>query len=338
LLSEAHARVHEITEAERLARVALDDANALLDDVLIASTRVRLGTTLFESSPAFALEQFLLAGAVYHASADRYGMVRCLVNAGIAYLGMGNGVDAEKSYREAIRIAEDSKITDLGGLACLNFGVLSLRRGNHDEAAEQFRQAEKQFTRVHNEPRRLAAIYNQANLERDRGDSGVALGLYDAAAVLADELGLRHVRIGAVAGAGLAALSLGRRDHARRLHEALLVALVEMGDRYFQGSEIVHAFLVHYAFYSHEGTGPVAKRATRAMHELSSHDPYAQLWLVTECAQFMLSPQWEGGRAEVTKALVRARELDAHALVKRLAEVVGLGRDDVLLGQATAAF
>jgi diguanylate cyclase (GGDEF)-like protein/putative nucleotidyltransferase with HDIG domain len=337
LLSEAHARVHEIGEAEQLARLALDDANALVDDVLIAATRVRFGTTLFESSPSFALEQFLLAGVVYRANGDRYGMVRCLVNAGIAYLRVGNGAEAEKSYREAIRIAEESKITDLGGLASLNLGVLSLRRGNHDEAAEQFRQAEKQFTRVHNEPRRLAAIYNQANLERDRGDSGVALGLYDAAAALADELGLRHVRAGAVAGAGLAALSLGRRDHARRLHETLLAALAELGDRYFQGGEIVHAFLVHYAFYAHEGTGPAAQRAMRAMHELASHDPYGHIWLVTECSQFMLAPQWEGGRAEVTKALVRARELDAYALVRRLTEIVGFGREDALLGQTTVA-
>jgi diguanylate cyclase (GGDEF)-like protein/putative nucleotidyltransferase with HDIG domain len=337
LMSEAHARVHEIGEAEQLARVALEQATTLRDDPLIAATRVRFGTTLFESSPPVALEQFLLAGALYRATGDRYGMVRCFVNAGIAYFRMGNGHEAEKSYREAIRIAEESKITDLGALASLNFGVLSLRRGNHDEAAQQFKQAEKQFSRVRNEPRRLAAIYNQANLERDRGDSGVALGLYDTAATLADELGLRHVRAGAVAGAGLAALSLGRRDHARRLHEGLLAALSELGDRYFQGSEIVNAFLVHYAFYTQDGICETAERATRAMHDLASHDPYAHVWLVTECAQFMLSTQWDGGRAEITKALGRARELDAAALVRRLTDAVGFGTDATRLGQATVA-
>jgi hypothetical protein len=178
----------------------------------------------------------------------------------------------------------------------------------------------------------LAAIYNQANLERDRGDSGVALGLYDTAAALADELGLKHVRAGAVAGAGLAALSLGRRDHARRLHESLVAALSELGDRHFQGSEIVNAFLVHYAYYTQDGVWAAAERATRAMQDLASHDPYAHIWLVTECARFMLAPEWEGGRMEVTKALLRARELGALGLVRRLTDVAGFSQDDTLLG------
>jgi hypothetical protein len=112
-----------------------------------------------------------------------------------------------------------------------------------------------------------------------------------------------------------------------------------MGDRYFQGSEIVHAFLVHYAFYTRQDTTQVSARATTAMHDLSSHDAYAHLWLVTQCAQFMLGNEWEGGggRAEVMKALVRAREIDAHALVRRLTEVVGFVGSDARLGESAAA-
>ena len=113
--------------------------------------------------------------------------------------------------------------------------------------------------------------------------------------------------------------------------------LSELGDRYFQGSEIVNAFLVHYAFYTQDGICETAERATRAMHDLASHDPYAHVWLVTECAQFMLSTQWDGGRAEITKALGRARELDAAALVRRLTDAVGFGTDEPRLGQATVA-
>jgi hypothetical protein len=46
----------------------------------------------------------------------------------------------------------------------------------------------------------------------------------------------------------------------------------------------------------------------------------------------MLAPEWEGGRMEVTKALLRARELGALGLVRRLTDVAGFSQDDTLLG------
>ena len=322
LLSEAHARLNELYEAGQLAREALEHAIQIGSGPHIADTRIRLGITLFDSSPAQALEHFEQAANQFKANGDRYGTVRCHVNAGIVHARLGQATEAAGFYEEAIRIAEESHITDLGALASLNLGVLVMRRGDHGEAGDHFGRAAVGFRRVHNEPRRHAALYNQANLARDCGDTGEALGLYAAAARLAEELGLQDVLAGAVAGGGLSAISLGMSDVAERAHDRLIALSANSGEGFFQGSEIVEAFLLRHAF---EGSGNLAaavQRAERAIEAFGAQDHYAKLWLISECAQLMLDAGWTNGREIVATACGQARELGAAALEARLRAVI----------------
>jgi tetratricopeptide (TPR) repeat protein len=239
------------------------------------------------------------------------------VNAGNANARLGRGSSAEGAYRRAAEMAEQAHVTDLGGLAALNLGVLCLRRGDHAEAREHFSRAYRLFTRVKNEPRRLAALYNQANLARELGDAGEALGLYESASQLADELGLPDLRVGALAGAGLSALSLGMEENANAHRRVLDEMLSDLSDSRFQGIEIVHGFLVQHDIARRDMDGAL-RRFRTVMADLASYDAYAFVWFVAECASALaVTGSSEIGDA-IDRALQASREIQATLLARRL--------------------
>ena len=178
---------------------------------------------------------------------------------------------------------------------------------------------------MRNGPRRLAALYNQANLAREKGDAAEALGLYEAAARLADELKLRHVRAAATAGTGLTALSLGIREQADGSRTRLHALLADLGERRFPGTEIVEAFLLSASLARGEPAAPAVQRALRAVQDLAARDDYAYAWLVTECAPLLVEHGWEAGKELAARALVTATSLQAAPLVRRLTAIVESG-------------
>jgi hypothetical protein len=200
--------------------------------------------------------------------------------------------------------------------------VLYTRQGEYDAADLQFARAHHLFTRVRNGPRRLAALYNQANLAREKGDAGESLGLYEAAARLADELKLRHVRAAAIAGVGLTALSLGIQEQSDGSRARLHALLADLGDRRFPGTEIVESFLLNAALSRGEPAAPAVQRVLRAIQELSTRDDYAYVWLVAECAPLLLEHGWEAGRELAARALLTAKSLQATPLIRRLTSLV----------------
>ncbi|MFN8582622.1 MAG: diguanylate cyclase [Gemmatimonadaceae bacterium] len=277
IVSDAHSRLSDWREAHRLAREAHVLAETLEDLDLRAETQMRLGTTLWEQVPNEALSHFVTAQQLYEAIGNKFGQLRCMVNAGIAQARLGDTADAELSYREAADLAEASHIAEVAGLAALNLGVLRLKHGEYDAAAEQFQRALRQFTKVKSEPRRLAALYNLANLVHEQGDPAAALARYRDVAKLATELGMPDVRTGALAGVGLSALAMSDLAEADSVHEQLMGQGESNVTAWFQGRELVEAFRIRYLIAKGNAAKAIAtfNRALRAAGE----DQYGALWL-----------------------------------------------------------
>ena len=102
------------------------------------------------------------------------------------------------------------------GLAALNLGVLSQRCGDYDRARELFAEALGLFAAVKHSEYQLAALFNMAHVERELGLWESAAELYEATIPLAQRIGQADIEIGAIAGAGLCALELGRIDGRAR--------------------------------------------------------------------------------------------------------------------------
>lgn len=324
IVSDAHSRLNDWREAHRLARDAHMLAETLDDLELRAETQMRLGTTLWEQVPNEALSHFVTAQRLYETIGNKFGQLRCMVNAGIAYARLGDTSDAELSYREAADLAEASHIAEVAGLAALNLGVLRLKHGEYDAAAEQFQRALRQFTKVKSEPRRLAAMYNLANLVHEQGDPAAALERYRDVVKLASELGMPDVRIGALAGAGLSSLAMGDNAESTSVYEQLLAERDTHGAGWFQGRELVEAFFVRFLLSRGDAAGAIASlnRALRA----ASDDQYGSLWLSADAV-----PALAHAGCAIPYDLVaesrRAAELAGfRPLAKRLVAVAGSSR------------
>jgi len=317
-IADAFTRLSRRTDAEREARAATAEAERLGDDGLIADARLRLGAALLETAPHESLTEFESARRRFAARNDRYGVIRCLVNSGIAHARRGMGGAAQLSYEEAQRAAEDANIPDLGGLAALNLGVLFQKTGNFDRAHAAYAHAERMFAKVHNEARRLAAMYNSANLSLEQGDAVAAHEMYDRVHAIAIELGILDIEVGALAGSGLAALALGYIDQALLARRRATERSAALGEMWFQGRELLEALEVRYlvATDRHE---KAARAFDRARALAATIDEGAALWLVAECGPALARLGGSSYDALIVEAHQRATEFGLRPLAARLA-------------------
>jgi tetratricopeptide (TPR) repeat protein len=215
---------------------------------------------------------------------DRHGQLRCYTNIGILQSRAGDVEAAERSYSTALDLGRRAHAPDLAGAASLNLGVLYMQSGTFDRARERFSEALRLFAASNNEPHRLIALFNMANLARERGDAVEALALYDASAALARTLGQVDIEIGARAGAGLASLSSGDHTAAAAALEDGLRHIGEREDWWFQGRELIEALRVRLAL-----AGDSSPTTGAGFHDAllfaERHDQYSAAWLLGECAE-----------------------------------------------------
>jgi len=317
-IADAHTRLSRRADAEREARAATAEAERLGDDGLIADARLRLGAALLETAPHESLAEFESARHRFAARNDRYGVIRCLVNSGIAHARRGMGGAAQISYEEAQRAAEEANIPDLGGLAALNLGVLFQKTGNFDRAHAAYAHAERMFAKVHNEARRLAAMYNSAYLSLAQGDAVAAHEMYERVHAIAIELGILDIEVGSLAGSGLAALALGYIDQALLARRRATERSTALGETWFQGRELLEALDVRYLMATdrHE---KAAQSFDRARALAASIDEGAALWLVAECGPALARLGGARYDALIVEAHQRATEFGLRPLAARLA-------------------
>ena len=317
-IADAHTRLSQRVDAELQARIATAEAERLQDVQLIADARLRLGAALIERAPHESLLEFSAARDRFLARGNRYGVLRCDINSGIAHARRGEGDEARRAYEDAKRGAEEANIPDLGGLAALNLGVLFQKTGEFEQAHQSYAYAERMFAKVHNEGRRLAAMYNSANLSREQGDAIAAHQMYERVHATATELGIIDIEVGSLAGAGLAALDLGNDDQALLARRRASERSAELGDTWYQGRELLEALEVRFLL----ATDRVAKAETvfdRARSLAATIDEGAALWLVAECTPSLVRAGAERYVGMMHEAHERATAIGLRPLAARLA-------------------
>src|SRR6185436_15231988 len=138
---------------------------------------------------------------------DRIGQSRCAINMGVTYTALDNGNEAERSFMRALENARTAHALDLAGMACVNLGVIYLKRGRTELASERFEEGLQAFSSTQQGPLRLFTLLNLAHLARENGHWDRATELYTEVIALAVHGGHPDVELGARAGAALTDLS-----------------------------------------------------------------------------------------------------------------------------------
>jgi tetratricopeptide (TPR) repeat protein len=283
LLAQTLLRNGEEDEAVAIAETSLKLATDSGDNALADEALHRLAATLVAVRPPDAVQILLQLASRTHESGDRVLEARAYLLLGIARMRTRDDRGGAEAFRTSLTIARDAQSLEVAAHASVNLGVNALRSGDFDTAHEALHDALRLYTTLRNNSYRLAALYNLANLERERGDAEEASRLYAETSTLAELLGTDDIAVGAHSGAGLAALRLDSLPAARAALEAATRGLNGRDDWWFQGRELLESLVVQ--LHARSGNLDAAVERFRvAVERLEAQDVWAGAWLVADCA------------------------------------------------------
>ena len=283
LLVQTLARVGEMDDAIRIAEESLHIAEESGDDALACGAMHRLSITLLPSRTEDAVQLLLRLIERARDRLDRVMEARAYLALGVALMRLRDDLGGAEALRSALTIAQDAQTLDVAASASMNLGVIGMRSGDFVAAHEALSDALRLYTTLRNNANRLAALYNLANLQQERGDAEAALSLYRETTALADQLGTEDIAIGAYAGAGLASFRLRDIDGAEAALESARQRLGARHDWWFQKRELLESLAVRLD--AHAGRYDEAlSRFHSAVPRLEESDGYAAAWMVADCA------------------------------------------------------
>ena len=283
LLVQTIARSGRTAEAIAIAEESVRLAEESGDEAMSAEALHRLAITLNDTRPHDAVELLLRLVARARARGDRGMEARGFLSLGVARTRTRDDRAGADAFRTALIIAREAQALDIAASASMNLGVLELRRGEFSAAHDACTEALRLYTTLRNNANRLVALYNLANLERDRGDAGAAAALYRETAELAEQVGAADIAIGARAGAGLTALRLNDMPTARLALAAANLLLGNRDEWWFQGRELLESLSIRLAMLGGDPEGARA-RFHHAVGRLEALESYPATWLVADCA------------------------------------------------------
>lgn len=318
MLSRVQLRRGNPDAARNLGRRSVQVAEHNDHPALLANTLMALGSAVIEQETDEALQYYQRALATFKSTGDLLGQARASINLGIAHSRRGEHDASRTAYESGLALARRIHSPDLTGLAALNLGVLHMKLGEFAEADACFSEAMERFALVKNEPHRLAALYNQANLARERREAERAARLYGDAAVAAAAMNQLDVEVGARAGQGLAYLALDRVDEARACLQSCVVRVRGQAEWWFQGREMLEALAVRL-LVSRGDADAAAARFAEGLSLAERSDQYGVAWLVAEVAGPLAEVGVQTGWQQVARFSEWVAGLDYSPLTARYA-------------------
>ena len=283
LFVQALSRVGKSDDAIRIAEESLVIAERSDDDALAGEAMHRLAITLLSSRSEDAVDLLLRLVTLAEARGDRVMEARAYLTLGVARMRTRDDLAGADAFRSALMRAREAQALDVAASASMNLGVIGMRSGDFVAAHDALSDALRLYTTLRNNANRLAALYNLANLQQERGDNQAAGSLYRETTVLADQLGTEDIAIGAYAGMGLAALRMRDADSARAALNSAMQLLGGREDWWFQKRELLESLTVR--LHAHAGEFDVAQaRFHWAVAGLEESDGYSAAWMVADCA------------------------------------------------------
>ena len=320
MLSQAHARLGEGRAAQEMAAGAVAISQRLNDKALLAAALNRLALTLRTTQPDLAVQNWRQALEIHREMGDYRGQARCHNNLGMFFTDSGQWTVAQQEFNTAIGFARSAGNPSDWGTATLNLGAVVMKCRDFDRARELFGESLAIFAAIKSSERQLYALYNLAHLDRERGEFEAAAELYDVASSLAQRIGQSDVEIGAMAGAGLSLLYLGKVDAAR-------VASLESSERlrarpdWFNGREIAETLQIRLAALAGDREGAL-KQFEAAISLAEATDFYSAAWLTAECADILIEFDRERIRSSVTRFADKAKDFGLSEISRRYADVL----------------
>jgi tetratricopeptide (TPR) repeat protein len=266
-------------------------------------------------APGRAYESYTRALNLFESIGDTRGQARAYGNLGVAAQFESRLDEAFDAYGKAIAVARAAGMPDLWGLAAMNTGVLVQRCGEYDRARELFAEALALFAAVKHSEYQLAALYNMAHVEHELGVWDSASELYEATIPLAQRIGKADVEAGAIAGAGLCALELGRVDEARMAVRDL-ESRVSNTTHWYLGRELAEALQVRMLVLDGRPIEAFA-RFTSAIALAESADVYNAAWLTAVCADSLFEFDPSAIRSSIHRYTSRVKALGYAEMTKR---------------------
>ena len=322
MISQMHSRLGEREAAERTARECVELAEELGDPALLADALNRLGLAC--ERPDEAAEYYRRALDAYRTLEDRRGQARCHNNLGIHHTRKGDWMQAELDFADALALSRSARLQDLWGLAAMNLAVVYQKRGEFRRARDYFGEAFAVFSASRNAEHELYALYNLADLDRERGEHAIAAEMFDVARQLAKRLGQSDVEIGALGGAGLAMLRLGRAEAAAAAMRDASELMLDRAGAWFQGRETVEALAIGLDAAAGR-TAEALSRLAGACAQAEAEDLYSAAWLAAEAAAMMgveLRAAETPLRGMLERYADRVRDLRCAELDRRLATLL----------------
>jgi tetratricopeptide (TPR) repeat protein/GGDEF domain-containing protein len=319
MASQTHGRLGDPKTARDLAKEGVDMAEGIGDPSLLGEALVRYGVTVSTESREQARQIYERALALFESAADVRGQSRCHNNIGVMAQFQHDLPLAEESYSRALTLAKGAGMPDLWGIAALNLGVLSNLTGHYDRAREQFAEAIELFAAVKHSENQLIALYNMAHVERDLALWEAAAELYEATAPLAQRIGQSDVEIGALAGAGLCLLELGRVDAARGNYREVEERM-RTRSTWFQNRELVDALAVRVAILDGR-IDEALERLNMALELAEPTDLYGAVLLNAMCAEPLVPHRVQWVRESVRKYAPMVERLGYAEMTRRYKEL-----------------
>lgn len=141
-----------------------------------------------------AERDFEAAVAAFQDAGDRSGMGYVLTNLGALALDRGDPSQAEETLHEAIRLAREIQDLDLLALARFNHAETLLAQGELQKAETEVSASLGHFGAAENHWRRLECLRLLGDITRRKGQPDAARRFFEAAIVIAEEIGNLLVR------------------------------------------------------------------------------------------------------------------------------------------------